>query len=102
MSVDYSKTKAIGGGAACCFSDGDLQGPVVHLSAAPFIATCGADGIGQTTTIVREHVTCPCCLGNHHWVGKQIGGDPTDAISTEWIEYCSECGMEKPGSGNLE
>jgi len=31
---------------------------------------------------------------HHEWTGRQRGGDPADAGSTEWVEYCALCGME--------
>lgn len=30
----------------------------------------------------------------HTWVGQQMGGDPVEAASTEWISYCEACGTE--------
>lgn len=32
--------------------------------------------------------------GVHQWVGQRAGGDPADASSSEWVKYCSACGME--------
>ena len=33
----------------------------------------------------------------HNWVGHKNPNTPDDF--GEWVEYCSECGLENPGSG---
>ena len=33
----------------------------------------------------------------HKWKSQQVGGDPTDAASTEWVTYCDVCGVESDG-----
>jgi hypothetical protein len=56
----------------------------------------------------RSGLCCPNCYGTghkdctgevepceHKWTGQQIGGNPADAESTEWVEYCDLCGEEK-------
>jgi hypothetical protein len=30
----------------------------------------------------------------HVWKGQQMGGDPADAGSTEWVQWCDNCGVE--------
>lgn len=31
----------------------------------------------------------------HQWTGQQAGGNPADASSYEWVEYCALCGVER-------
>lgn len=33
----------------------------------------------------------------HVWKGQQMGGDPADAGSTEWVQWCDGCGVEADG-----
>lgn len=33
----------------------------------------------------------PC---QHEWTGRQRGGHPADASSTEWVKFCKLCGIE--------
>lgn len=39
-----------------------------------------------------EELKKPC---PHRWTGQQVGGPPDMAESTEWVEYCAECGEEQ-------
>lgn len=65
-----------------------------HLAAPPFVAACGADEPNQSTTEIRDNVTCPCCVGKHDWAGQRLGGPPDEAASAEWVRYCRDCGAE--------
>ncbi len=33
-------------------------------------------------------------LNSHKWVGRQMGGNPANAESYEWVRYCDYCGAE--------
>ena len=33
-------------------------------------------------------------MAEHVWTGCQLGGNPANAESYEWIRYCKVCGME--------
>lgn len=38
-----------------------------------------------------------CCYPEpHKWTGKQMGGSPDMAESTEWVGFCDKCGIEGP------
>jgi hypothetical protein len=39
----------------------------------------------------------PCHDGQHHWVGRQMGGPPNALGSYEWVKYCDVCGIERTG-----
>lgn len=41
------------------------------------------------------HCTNCCWPKQHKWTGKQMGGPPDMAESTEWVGYCDVCGIEK-------
>lgn len=30
----------------------------------------------------------------HKWKSQQLGGDPAEYTSYEWVTYCDECGAE--------
>jgi hypothetical protein len=57
---------------------------------APGPAICESMGY-ERVVMYRE-------ICHHEWTGQQRGGDPVDAGSTEWVEYCKLCGM-KNGEG---
>lgn len=31
----------------------------------------------------------------HKWKGQQLGGNPANESSYEWVCYCDECGAER-------
>ncbi len=41
---------------------------------------------------MEEQTNC-----EHKYIGRQVGGDPTEASSYEWVEYCEKCGLENNG-----
>lgn len=64
-----------------------------HLSDRAYEALKSGNDRGQP--IVEDDGPCP--PGQHHWVGRQMGGSPDMVESYEWVAYCDVCGAEKMG-----
>jgi len=81
MNTDYSKAKAIGGAAACSFSDGDEQAPKIKCSHCgkeskftrfPMLALITDDGFWKhrytcqaQRTKCGPTISCPDCSMKH-------------------------------------
>ena len=59
---------------------------------------CGGEGrpgcpVCRGSGWLPDDYECPD--GGHQWTGRQLGGPPDMAESSEWVAWCKLCGVEK-------